>query len=68
MDDALAGRSARDWRPNLADDAMLFAGLMSNITGPEAGQKLSLMPWQQLVFAALFGSSRAAWQAPERQI
>ncbi|TDH59007.1 terminase large subunit [Dankookia rubra] len=34
---------------------MLFAGLLPNIKGPEAGQPLRLMPWQRLVFANLFG-------------
>src|SRR5947209_8348711 len=41
--------------PDLAERAMLFAGLMPNIKGPEAGRPLRLMPWQRLVFASLFG-------------
>ena len=43
------------FRPELAERAMTFAGLLPNIRGPEAGQPLRLMPWQRLVFANLFG-------------
>jgi hypothetical protein len=44
-----------EFRPELAERAMDFAGQMPNIKGPEAGHRLRLMPWQQLVFANLFG-------------
>jgi phage terminase large subunit-like protein len=44
-----------DFRPELAERAMKFAGSMPNIKGPEANPALRLMPWQQLVFANLFG-------------
>ena len=44
-----------EFRPDLAKRAMIFAGLMPNIKGPEAGRPLRLMPWQRLVFANLFG-------------
>src|SRR4051794_19849734 len=52
---AEAGDSAWEFRPDLAEAALLFAGQMPNIKGPEAGQPLRLMPWQKLVFANLFG-------------
>ena len=44
-----------EFRADLAERAMTFAGLMTNIKGPEAGRPLRLMPWQRLVFANLFG-------------
>jgi phage terminase large subunit-like protein len=44
-----------EFRPELAEDAMDFAGQMPNIKGLEAGHALRLMPWQRLVFANLFG-------------
>jgi phage terminase large subunit-like protein len=44
-----------EFRPDLAERAMIFASLMVNIKGPEAGGPLRLMPWQRLVFANLFG-------------
>jgi phage terminase large subunit-like protein len=50
-----AGEGLWAFRADLAEAAMLFAGLLPNIKGPEAGQPLRLMPWQRLVFANLFG-------------
>jgi phage terminase large subunit-like protein len=44
-----------EFRPELAERAMNFAGSMPNIKGLEAGHALRLMPWQRLVFANLFG-------------
>ncbi len=55
LEEAQEGRSAWEFRPDLAEAAMRFAGLMVNIKGPEAGRPLRLMPWQRLVFANLFG-------------
>ncbi len=55
LEAAQAGRGAWEFRADLAERAMLFAGLMPNIKGPEAGRLLCLMPWQRLVFANLFG-------------
>ena len=52
---AEAGQGPWAFRPELAERAMIFAGLMPNISGPEAGRPLRLMPWQRLVFANLFG-------------
>src|SRR3954465_15463870 len=52
---AEAGDSAWEFRPDLVEAALLFAGQMPNIKGPEAGQPLRLMAWQKLVFANLFG-------------
>src|SRR4051812_14940856 len=40
---------------DLVEAALLFAGQMPNIKGPEAGHPLRLMPWQKLVFANIFG-------------
>jgi phage terminase large subunit-like protein len=55
LDAAEAGQGPWAFRPDLAERAMIFAGLMRNIRGPEAGQLLRLMAWQQFVFANLFG-------------
>ena len=44
-----------EFRPDLAERPMVFAGLLPNIKGPQAGQPLRLMPWQCFVFASLFG-------------
>jgi hypothetical protein len=44
-----------EFRAELAERAMDFAGQMPNIKGPEAGHPLHLMSWQQLVFTNLFG-------------
>jgi len=52
---AEAGEGPWEFRPDLAEAAMLFAGLLPNIKGPEAGRPLRLMPWQRFVFANLFG-------------
>jgi len=56
-DKAVAARGEGPWdfRPDLAEAAMLFAAQLPNIKGPEAGQPLRLMPWQRFVFANLFG-------------
>lgn len=50
-----AGQGLWEFRPDLAERPMVFAGLLSNIKGPEAGKPLRLMGWQRLIFAALFG-------------
>jgi phage terminase large subunit-like protein len=55
LEAARAGHGPWEFRPDLAERPMLFAGLMPNIKGPEAGRPLRLMPWQQLVFANVFG-------------
>jgi phage terminase large subunit-like protein len=52
---ARAGEGPWAFRSELAERAMIFAGLLPNIRGPEAGQPLRLMPWQRLAFANLFG-------------
>ena len=46
---------AWDFRPDLAERAMVFASLMPNIKGPEAGKPLRLMDWQKFIFCNLFG-------------
>jgi phage terminase large subunit-like protein len=50
-----AGEGPWAFVPKLAERPMLFAGLMPNIKGPEAGKPLRLMAWQRFVFANLFG-------------
>ena len=45
LQDAERGRGPWEFRPDLAERAMTFAGLMPNIKGPEAGRPLRLMPW-----------------------
>src|SRR5829696_7610887 len=56
-DKAAADAGAGPWGfdPDLVEAALLFAGEMPNIKGPEAGRPLRLAPWQKLVFANLFG-------------
>src|SRR5829696_5059007 len=56
-DKAAADAGAGPWcfDPDLVEAALLFAGQMPNIKGPEAGQPLRLMAWQMFVFANLFG-------------
>ena len=55
LEAAESGNGPWAFRADLAERAMIFAGLMPNIKGPEAGRPLRLMPWQRLVFANLFG-------------
>ena len=56
-----------EFRPELAERAMIFASLMPNIKGPEAGRPLRLMPWQPLVFASLFSVARQqGWLVRDR--
>src|SRR5215212_687018 len=50
-----AGTGPWGFEPDLVEAALLFAGQMPNIKGPEAGRPLRLMPWQRFVFANLFG-------------
>src|SRR5215207_8407679 len=56
-DKAAADAGIGHWgfEPDLVEAALLFAGQMPNIKGPEAGRPLRLMPWQRFVFANLFG-------------
>src|SRR5215204_1385730 len=50
-----AGSGPWGFDPGLVEAALLFAGQMPNIKGPEAGRPLRVMPWQAFVFANLFG-------------
>ena len=50
LEAAESGNGPWAFRADLAERAMIFAGLMPNIKGPEAGRPLRLMPWQRLVF------------------
>jgi phage terminase large subunit-like protein len=52
---AEAGEAPWEFRADLVEAALLFAGQMPNIKGPVAGQPLQLMGWQKLVFANIFG-------------
>lgn len=54
LDEAAAG-GPWEFRPELAERAMRFSGLLPNIKGPEAGKPLRLMAWQRFAFANLFG-------------
>src|SRR5919112_2367839 len=56
-DKAAADAAAGPWgfNPALVEAALLFAGQMPNIKGPEAGYPLRLMSWQKFVLANLFG-------------
>jgi phage terminase large subunit-like protein len=54
LQDAERGRGPWEFRAELAERAMTFAGLMPNIKGPEAGRPLRLMLWQRFVFVNLF--------------
>ena len=42
-----AGTGPWGFNPALVEAALLFAGQMPNIKGPEAGHPLRLMPWQK---------------------
>jgi phage terminase large subunit-like protein len=52
---AISGEGPWDFRADLVDDAAAFTQALPNIKGPLAGQPLQLMPWQALLFAAVFG-------------
>jgi phage terminase large subunit-like protein len=54
-DHALNPGSRWAFRDDLANRAMLFASLMPNIKGPEAGRPIRLMAWQTFVWANVFG-------------
>jgi phage terminase large subunit-like protein len=53
--EALAGEGPWGFDAALAHDAMAFAEALPNIKGPCAGKPLELMPWQTLLFTAVFG-------------
>jgi phage terminase large subunit-like protein len=55
LEAAGVGESRWEFRPDLAERPMLFASLLSNIKGPEAGKPLRLMSWQRFIFANIFG-------------
>jgi phage terminase large subunit-like protein len=44
-----------EFRPDLAENAIAFAGMMPNIKGPEADKPLRLMGWQKFLFSNIFG-------------
>lgn len=52
---AKEGDGPWEFRADLAERPMRFAGLLPNIKGPEAGRPLRLMPWQQFLFSNIFG-------------
>jgi hypothetical protein len=66
------GTGPWEFRADLAEEPMVFAGLLPNIKGPEAGKPLRLMGWQRLIFTNLFdlrsprmsGSGRCAGPPP----
>ena len=55
LERALAGRGRWKFQPPAAALVIRIMGFLENIKGPEAGQKLQLMPWQLWVVCALFG-------------
>jgi len=57
VDHEVTTKPGNEWefRDELANRAMLFASMMPNIKGPEAGRPIELMDWQKLVFANIFG-------------
>ncbi len=52
---AVASEGPWEFNVTLAHDAMAFAAALPNIKGPHAGKPIELMPWQALLFAAVFG-------------
>jgi phage terminase large subunit-like protein len=48
-------RDEWEFRDDLAEKAMLFASMLPNIKGPDAGRDIELMDWQKFVFANVFG-------------
>lgn len=50
-----SGKGEWEYRPDLAERAMIFAGLMKNIKGPEAGMPLRMIGWQKFFYANVFG-------------
>jgi phage terminase large subunit-like protein len=44
-----------EFREDLAEKAMIFASMLPNIKGPDAGRDIELMDWQRFVFANVFG-------------
>ncbi len=57
LDDLDVAKTGGPWRWSVEAAArpILFAGMMTNIKGPEAGQPIMLMPWQKWALANLFG-------------
>jgi phage terminase large subunit-like protein len=55
LERALAGRGRWKFQPAAAALVIHIVGTLENIKGPEAGQKLRLMPWQLWVFCNVFG-------------
>ena len=53
--EADAGRGPWEFRPDLAERPMAFAGLIKNVRGPAAGQPIQLMAWQRFASINLFG-------------
>jgi len=55
--DHAAAQAGGPWefRPDLAELGIRFAGLMPNIKGPQAGQPIEVLGWQAFVYANLLG-------------
>src|SRR5262249_593139 len=60
VDHEVTTKPGNEWefRDELANRAMLFASMMPNIKGPEAGRPIELMDWRKPVFANIFGLGR----------
>jgi phage terminase large subunit-like protein len=48
-------RGEWELRPELAERAMIFAGLLPNIKGPLAGKPIELLDWQSFIWLNVFG-------------
>src|SRR5689334_7735329 len=55
LEAAESGNGPWAFHPDLAERAMIFAGLMPNIKGPMAGKPIVLMDWQRFLFCNVFG-------------
>jgi phage terminase large subunit-like protein len=55
LDAAEAGDGPWEFRPGLAEAAMVFVGSLSNFKGPDAGKPIELMDWQRFLIANLIG-------------
>src|SRR5580692_1369714 len=55
LQDARNSNSPWQFDIGLANRAMMFASMLPNIKGPEAGKPLRLMDWQRFVYANLYG-------------
>jgi phage terminase large subunit-like protein len=53
--EASANGGPWEFRPDIAEHALGFFGLVQNVKGPQAGQRIEVLPWQAFAFANLLG-------------